>query len=74
METFPTVCIESLCCGTAIVGFDRGGIKETAPEGCGVFVPFGDVDSLVQVIKKYLNGSIALKSKMNAQKLAKKLR
>jgi glycosyltransferase involved in cell wall biosynthesis len=73
METFPTVCIESLCCGTPIVGFDRGGIKETAPEGCGVFVPFGDVDSLTDVIKKTLKGDIRLKPKSECSKISKEI-
>ncbi len=38
-ENFPTTCIEALCCGTAVVGIDACGTKETAPEPYGTFVP-----------------------------------
>ncbi len=37
-ENFPTTCIEALCCGTAIVGLDSCGTKETAPAPYGTFV------------------------------------
>lgn len=50
-ETFPTVCLESLACGTPIYGFDTGGVKETAPGGLGIFVEYGDVEGLVDAIR-----------------------
>ncbi len=37
-ENFPTTCIEALCCGTAVVGLDECGTKETAPAPYGTFV------------------------------------
>lgn len=46
-ENFPTTCIESLCCGTPVVGLDECGTKETAPEPYGTFVRVdiaGDAD------------------------------
>lgn len=46
-ENFPTTCIEALSCGAPVVGFDTGGAKETAPEGCGKFVEYGDIDEIV---------------------------
>ena len=30
-ENFPTTCIEALACGTPVVGYDTGGVKETVP-------------------------------------------
>lgn len=53
-ENFPTTCLEALSCGTPIAGFDAGGTKETAPEGYGVFVPYGDIDELADAIKKII--------------------
>lgn len=38
-ETFPTTCMEALCCGTSIVGLSNGGIPETAEEPYGTFIP-----------------------------------
>lgn len=51
MENFPTTCIEALSCGTPVVGFDVGGVKETAPEGYGIFVPYGNIDSLERAVR-----------------------
>lgn len=53
-ENFPTTCIEALACGTPVAGFDAGGSKETAPDGLGEFVPYGDLDKLQRVIERQL--------------------
>lgn len=46
-DNFPTVCIEALACGTPILGFNAGGIAETAPhKRIGTFVSKNDMDSL----------------------------
>lgn len=55
-ENFPTTCLESLACGTPVVGFDEGGTAETAPGRLGHFVPFGDVSSLELAINDYFAG------------------
>lgn len=60
MESLPTVCLEALCCGTPVAGFDCGGTKETAPEGYGVFVPYGNMEELERVVGLALKGEIAL--------------
>jgi glycosyltransferase involved in cell wall biosynthesis len=64
-ENFPTTCLEALSCGTPVIGFDAGGTKETAPEGYGIFVPYGDVNQLVDVVRLALQGKANLKSKQD---------
>ncbi len=70
-ENFPTTCIEALSCGTPVYGFDEGGTKETAPEGYGVFVNYGDIDSLSQEIEYYFNNKNVMKSKNECEAFGK---
>ncbi len=53
-ETFSLVCAESLACGTKVVGFDSGAPTEIAPDGYGKFVPHGDINSLIELIREAL--------------------
>lgn len=62
-ENFPTTCIESLCCGTPVLGFDEGGTKETAPNNYGSFVKYGDIDELYNKLKLILYGKKIIASK-----------
>jgi len=62
-ENFPTTCIESLACGTRIFGFDVGGTRETAPEGYGVFIEYGKIDALSEVIMAFLDGGVNIITK-----------
>jgi len=54
-ENFPTVCLEALCCGTPVLGFDVGGCMETIGGKYGVFVPYGDVEALAQNLENVMN-------------------
>ena len=54
MENFPTTCVEALCCGTPIVGFDVGGTAETAPNFMGEFVEYGNLELLEKKVKSML--------------------
>lgn len=58
-ENYPTVCVEATSCGTPVVGFDVGGVKETIPQGMGDVVPLGDVhtlkERLIEVTDKELD-------------------
>lgn len=50
IENFPTTCLEAACCGTPIVGFDVGGIKEAVNDDVSKLVPLGDIESLASTV------------------------
>ena len=49
-DTYPTVCLEANSCGTSVVGFDVGGVRETIYDNMGTVVPFGDIDALREAL------------------------
>ena len=49
-DNYPTVCLEANCCGTPVVGFDVGGVKETIGQGMGQTVPALDEDALLRAV------------------------
>lgn len=55
MENLPTTCLEAVCCGTPVAGYDVGGTAETAPAPVGRFAPYGDVDALRENVMALLN-------------------
>ncbi len=52
-ETFSMVCAESLACGTPVIGFESGAPGEVAPQGYGIFVPYGDLDALEKEVLSF---------------------
>jgi len=61
-ETFSLVCVESLACGTPVVGFEAGAPSEIVPKEYGDFVTYGDVDLLSSTLIHYLNNPSLLSS------------
>ena len=51
-DTFPTVNIESLACGTPVLTFKTGGSPEIIDETCGMSVAKNDADALREAILK----------------------
>lgn len=45
-DPFPRVCMEVAAVGVPIVTFDNGGAAELVGKGCGVVVPYLDVDAM----------------------------
>lgn len=50
-ETFPTVNMEALACGTPVITFETGGSPEILDETCGIVVPCDDVDAMERAIR-----------------------
>lgn len=51
-DTFPTVNMEALCCGTPIVTFATGGSPEILSEDCGLVVEKNDLPGLEKAIRQ----------------------
>lgn len=57
-ETFSMVVAESLCCGTPVVGFKAGAPEQIALTEYSDFYDQGDLNGLINGIKKWLNTDI----------------
>lgn len=51
-DTFPTVNIEALACGTPIITFRTGGSPEAITPSCGTVVNVDDIDAMEQEIRR----------------------
>lgn len=49
-DSYPTVNMEALACGTPVLTFATGGSPEILGEGCGTTVPKNDIDALEREI------------------------
>lgn len=51
-DTYPTVNMEALACGTPVVTFRTGGSPEILNETCGAIVPCDDIDAMEMEIRR----------------------
>jgi len=49
-DTFPTVNLEALACGTPVITYNTGGSPEALDENTGIVVEQGDIKSLTEAI------------------------
>lgn len=55
-ENYATVSLESMACGTPVVGFDVGGIPEQLIDGKGLVVPVGNQKMFTEAVRKVIFG------------------
>jgi len=51
-DTFPTVNIEALACGTPVITYNVGGSPEAVDKATGWVVPKGDVEAIAAIVKR----------------------
>lgn len=71
-ENYATVVIESLACGTPVVGFDVGGVAEQLKDGKGIAVQLKAQQEFNNAILDILENKVSLKSKDQIAKFTKK--
>ena len=54
-DTFPTVNLEALACGTPVITYNTGGSPEAIDERTGVVVEQGNVEALAETIRNMKN-------------------
>ena len=58
-DTFPTVNLEALACGTPVVTYETGGSPESVDRHTGVVVPGGDIVALADALKTLRNNPLS---------------
>lgn len=61
-ENYPTTVIESLSCGTPVVGFKNGGAEEIIDNENGALFEQGDIESIKRFLIKYIDGEVSFNS------------
>lgn len=63
IENYPTTVLESMACGTPVVGFNVGGIPEQLSDGRGIIVEKGDETALLNAVLSVLNNTAGVVTK-----------
>lgn len=64
VETYSMVCVESLSCGTPVVGFKCGAPEQIALKDFSCFVEYGDIDALEKAVYFWESKKIQLKDSL----------
>lgn len=67
-DNFPTTNLEAISCGTPVITYNTGGSPESVDVGNGFCVPQGDIDAVVEAIKKVNGCAVDTKDKFDASK------
>ena len=57
-ETYPTVNMEALACGTPVLTFNTGGSPEIIDESCGSVINSDNIEAIAKEIKRIVEGKI----------------
>ena len=69
IDNYPTVCIEANCCGTPVVGFDVGGVKETIGNGMGEVIPAFNIKKMLEKIIYWSNHKINISNELKQTRI-----
>lgn len=71
LDNLPCTAVESIACGTPVVAFDVGGMRDIVVDReTGRLVPAGDTAALAQVIEEVLDGGSTEMMQRNCRELA----
>lgn len=65
-DTYPTVNMESLACGTPVITFKTGGSPEIVNESCGIVVDCNDIDALKKAILHFSEAPVSREACLRA--------